>query len=108
MKNFKINAMLLGLATVLTACSFVSLNPDAKNTAVATDINSLSNCKFLGNTNVSLWSKAETFQSQDKVESQLDTLARNQAATMGGNTVAPSSKINDGQRAYNVYNCPNQ
>jgi hypothetical protein len=38
----------------------------------------------LGNTNVSIWAKADTFQSQKSAESQLDTLARNEAATMGG------------------------
>jgi hypothetical protein len=106
MKNLKINLLLVSFACGLIACSFVSLTPEAKNIAVTTPSNALKNCKFLGNTNVSLWSKAETFQSQKTVESQLDTLARNQAATMGGNTVVASSAIDNGQRAYAVYNCP--
>lgn len=106
MKNFTINSLLLGTAVALAACSFVSLNPQAQNTTVSTNTNALSNCKFMGNTNVSLWSKAGTFQSQSTSESQLDTLARNEAATMGGNTVSPESAINNGQRTYRVYNCP--
>jgi len=84
----------------------VSLDPQARDVNVAENANSLKNCKSLGNTTVSLWSKAETFQSQTTVEGQLDTLARNQAATIGGNTVTPHSTINNGQRAYSVYNCP--
>lgn len=108
MKNFKLGTVSLFIAVTISACSFVTLNPDAKNVTVLPSTNSFTNCKFLGNTNVSLWSKAETFQSQDKVESQLDTLARNEAASMNGNTVTPNSKINNGQRAYSVYNCPTQ
>lgn len=107
MKNLKMNAILLGVSTALAACSFVSLDPQAKDIMVSTDANTLSNCKFIGNTNVSLWSKASTFQSQGKTESQLDTLARNQAATMGGNTVRAESATSDAvQKTYQVYNCP--
>lgn len=107
MKNLKMNIILLGITASLTACSFVSLDPQAKDIMVSTDTNKLSNCKFIGNTNVSLWSKAETFQSQKTTESQLNTLARNQAATMGGNTVITESATNDAvQKTYRVYNCP--
>ncbi len=106
MKNLKVNGLLLAFAGAMTACSFVSLNPQAQNVAVAANSNLANNCKFLGNTNVSIWAKADTFQSQKSAESQLDTLARNEAATMGGNTVVAESAINDGRRTYGVYNCP--
>ena len=97
--------ILLCSIAFVTACSFVSLDPEASDVNVSENASSLKFCKFLGNTSVSLWSKAETFQSQKTVASQLDTLARNQAATMGGNTVTPDSEINNGQRTYKVYNC---
>ena len=106
MKILIINTLLLSSLLGLSACSFVSLNPGAENIAVSADSNSLSNCKFLGNTDVSLWSKADTFQSQGTVEDQFNTLARNQAATMNGNTVIAKSGINNGQKTYAVYNCP--
>ncbi|HLX53826.1 MAG TPA: DUF4156 domain-containing protein [Aquella sp.] len=106
MGKHKLNILLFCTVTLVTACSFVSLDPQARDVNVAENTNSVKNCKSLGNTTVSLWSKAETFQSQSTVEGQLDTLARNQAATMGGNTVTPHSAINNGQRTYSVYNCP--
>jgi hypothetical protein len=96
----------LGIVTTLSACSFVSLDPQARDVSVAEDAKSLAGCKSLGNTNVSLWSKADTFQSRTTVEEQLDTLARNQAATMGGNTVVPHPSAEGDQRTYSVYNCP--
>jgi hypothetical protein len=107
MKNLKMNIIIVGtIAMALAACSFVSLTPQAENVTVSPKASTLSSCKFLGNTNVSIWSKADTFQSQKSAESQLDILARNQAATMNGNTVAPTTEINNGQREYGVYNCP--
>lgn len=106
MKNLRINTILFGLTITLASCSFVSLSPQAQDIIVVPDSTTLSKCKFLGDTNVSLWSKATTFQSQETVEKQLDILARNEAAKMNGNFVTPDSKINDGQRAYRVYNCP--
>lgn len=91
---------------VTCSCSFVSLDPQANDIDVSKDATSLKGCKFVGNTNVSLWSKAQTFQSNEKVENQLDILARNQAVTMNGNMVTPHSEIVNGQRTYSVYNCP--
>lgn len=106
MNNLKIITLLFSFTAILAACSFVSLNPQAQNVTVLPQTDNFGNCKLLGNTNVSIWSKAATFQSQQSAESQLDTLARNEAATMGGNTVTPNSQIKNGQRSYNVYNCP--
>ena len=103
--KFKI---LLCFFTTLTACSFVDLDPQAKNIVVQDDSSKLKECESLGTINVSVWSKADSFQSQNTVEEQLDTLARNQAATMGGNAVKASSEINNGQRAYGVYKCKSQ
>ncbi|MCC2624827.1 MAG: hypothetical protein K0R14_700 [Burkholderiales bacterium] len=106
MRKYKLAMLSFTAVTVLTACSFVSLDPQARDVNVAEDAKSLAGCKSLGNTNVSLWSKADTFQSHTKTEEQLDTLARNQAATMGGNTVVPHPSAEAGQRTYSVYNCP--
>ena len=104
MKNVQ-KILFVGATLVLASCSFVSLNPDAKGVTVASDAKALSLCKFIGDTTVSLWSKADTFQSENTVDNQLDTLAKNEAYKMGGNAVTPDSKIVDGQRTYRVYNC---
>lgn len=106
MKKLIINTLLLGSLVCLNACSFVDLNPGAENIVVSKDSNSLSNCKSLGDTEVSVWSKADSFQSDGTVDEQLNTLARNQAATMNGNTVVAKSAVTNGQRTYAVYNCP--
>lgn len=106
MKKLQINITVFVLTIALSACAFVSLNPQAQDVAVLPNADAVGKCKFLGNTSVSIWSKSETFQSQDTVEDQLNTLARNEAVKIGGNTVTPDSKIINGQRTYRVYNCP--
>ncbi len=108
-KKLHIRTLLLtSIITLLSACSFVSLDPQAKDVMVSPTTNELSRCKFLGKTTVSLWAKAENFQSQDDINDQLNTLARNQATKMGGNAVTPDSKINNGQRTYRIYTCSNK
>lgn len=104
MKKIKISTI-LSLGIGLTACSFVSLNSGAKDVSVSNSIDSFNDCKYLGDTNVSIWSKADTFQSDKSVESQLDILARNEAVTMNGNKVVAKTAINDGKRTYSVYSC---
>lgn len=103
MKKNIILLLIMGLA----ACSFVSLNAGAKNVSVENSIDSLHNCKYLGDTNVSIWSKADTFQSDKSVESQLDILARNEAANMNGNKVVAKTEVDNGKRTYGVYSCAN-
>jgi hypothetical protein len=105
MKKWFSNTALFIPMIALVACAFVSLDPQASDVAVSPNAEALSRCKFLGNTTVSLWSKAGKIQSQETMETQLDTLARNQAVKMKGNAVAPDSEIDDGQRIYRVYNC---
>ncbi|MEN9947087.1 MAG: hypothetical protein RLZZ293_1473 [Pseudomonadota bacterium] len=104
MKKYSI-VLLIG---ILSACSFVSLNPEAKDVVVSSTINDSTTCKKINDITVSVWKKADTFQSQEKTEDQLDILARNQAANLKGNTVVATSTVNQGQRSYAVYNCTKQ
>ena len=64
MKKHLIITTLLSSVVALASCSFVSLNPEAKDITISYDQKTLSKCKYMGETNVSLWSKADTFQSQ--------------------------------------------
>ena len=106
MKKLIINTILFVPIIALVSCAFVSLDPQAQDVTVSPNTESLSKCKSLGSITVSVWAKAEDFQSQETMKNQLDILARNQAAKINGNTVFPDSEIDNGQRAYKVYDCP--
>ena len=45
-------------------------------------------------------------RSGEKVQTELETLARNKAVEFGGNVVVPSSEIVDGIQSFDVYQCP--
>jgi hypothetical protein len=50
---------------------------------------------------------AKIDRKQSKVAIELETLARNYAVGMGGNTiVAEDAMSNDGEQTFIVYNCP--
>ena len=106
MKKSIINTILFVPIIALVSCAFVSLDPQAQGVTVSSDKESVNKCKFLGSITVSVWAKAEDFQSQETMTNQLDILARNQAAQIHGNVVFPDSVINNGQRSYKVYDCP--
>ena len=45
-------------------------------------------------------------RSERKVHEELDTIGRNEAAALGGNTLVPLGPILDGRRSFEVYRCP--
>ena len=105
MKKLQISAIVISLNLILTSCSFVSVDNQANDVIVSPNAKALSRCKFLGNANVSLWSKAGWVQTKEKLELELDNLARNEAIKLGGNAVTPVSEIQNGKRTYGVYTC---
>ncbi len=109
MKNIHYLSILLCsmLITSMTACSWVKLTPDGEDVRIlfAEDI---TNCKLLGSTTASLKSKIAGFErNQEKVQQELNTLGRNSAANLAGNTIVAASDIKDGQQTFKVYQCVN-
>jgi hypothetical protein len=64
-------------------------------------------CRKLGATHAKTSPKAWIFsRSPKKIDSELETLARNEAGDMGGDTiVAQGPASSEGRRSYDVYRC---
>jgi len=63
-------------------------------------------CQKLGDTTVSLLHKvAGINRSEEKVRTELATMARNSAAEMGGDTVVATSPVTEGEQSFDVYQC---
>jgi hypothetical protein len=45
-------------------------------------------------------------RGSEKVQDELITLARNEAGTLGGNTIVPDGTIEEGRQRFVVYRCP--
>ena len=67
----------------------------------------VSSCKNLGRTNTSVTSKIIFDRSEDAVAKELQIVARNSAANMGGDTIVPLTVIQDGTQTFVVYKCVN-
>lgn len=91
----------------LTGCTWVKLTESGEKARVlsATEV---TQCKHLGTTTVSLKSSiAGIDRNQDKVKAELETLARNAAADLKGDTVVAKTAPDNGKQVFDVYRCIN-
>lgn len=95
----------LFLALSLTACTWVKLTPEGEKVRVSS-MDAVQSCTKKGKTTVSLKADiAGIERNREKVKKELETLGRNSAAEIGGDTVVPASEIEDGRQTFNVYRC---
>lgn len=98
-------ALLVTLAALLPACTWVKIPDDARAVAIV-ETSAVGNCQRLGNvsTNVA-WKVAGITRGENKVRVELDNLARERTFGMGGNTMVRES-ISEGTGEYIAYKCP--
>lgn len=99
--------ILITIAFILTACTWVDLSPEGEKVRVLS-ASEVTSCKKLGKTIVSLKDKIAGFdRSEEKVQKELEALARNSAVDLKGDTVVSASEIKDGKQTFDVYRCVN-
>lgn len=95
----------LGLVVLLlSACTWVELTPEGENVTVA-KAEHVTNCKFTGTSTVSVRSTAVGDRDMAKIKTELETLARNEASKLKGDTVVPVTEIKEGEQTFKVYQC---
>lgn len=96
------------LATALTTgCTWVTPAPDSENIRLAT-AEEVTSCERRGKTTSKTAAKIGPFgRGDEKMAAELATLARNEAAGLGGDTVVPESEVEDGRQVFGVYACGN-
>ena len=99
--------ILASLVFALQACSWVELSEQGEKVRVLSEDEVMS-CTKLGKAAVSLKSKVAGFdRSEKKVKKELETLGRNTAVELGGDTIVPVTPIEDGKQVFDVYRCVN-
>jgi hypothetical protein len=89
----------------LGACTWVKPTEDSANVVVS-DGSGVSNCLRKGEVEASLKSRVGGFErNATKVAGELETLARNEAVKLGGDTIVAESNVRDGSKTYGVYRC---
>jgi hypothetical protein len=98
-------AAVAGAALIAGGCTWVKLTGPAEGVHVGTG-SEVARCKRLGATHAKTSAKIVFSRSAKKIDLELETLARNEAATMGGDTiVAQGPTSSEGRRSFDVYRC---
>jgi Domain of unknown function (DUF4156) len=89
----------------LSSCTYVPLQQGAEKVRVVA-VDAISSCENLGEITASTTDRiAVVDRNRLKVLDEVETAARNQAAQMGANTIAPLSELDSGERRYGAYKC---
>jgi len=99
-------AAVAGAALIAGGCTWVKLTSPGEGVRVGTRAQ-VAACERLGATHAKTSTKVAFFsRSQMKVDQEIESLARNEAADMGGNTiVAQGPTSSEGRRSFDVYRC---
>ena len=89
----------------LSACTWVKLTEEGKTVQVMAQASG--SCQRLGQTNsITKSDIASINRNREKVATELETLARNAAARMGGDIVVPETEISEtGEQSFGIYRC---
>jgi len=97
--------LLIAAALGLMACSWVTLTPQGDKVRVLSQAE-VASCKKIGKTTATVADKVIGLERKEKIiQENLDVLARNAAADMGGDTIVPISPIQEGKQTFAVYRC---
>ena len=99
--------LVISLLFLFSACTWVEPTLKGKDiNYVEQNAEILKNCQNLGSVHTMVKHEIAGFKrSAEKVEKELITIAKNEAAEMGGDTVAPEGPSDNGRRAFSVYKC---
>ncbi len=91
--------------SLLSACTWVKLTEEGETVTVVTAVPS--SCKRLGSTTSSTKADIASFDRKSKkVATELQTLARNSAAKMGGDTISAEGEVSEnGEQTFGIYRC---
>lgn len=104
-----VNRLWAGLlaAGLVPGCAWVELKPQAEKVRILA-IQEVGRCKALGNVTTNTLDRVG-FIARDKgsVQEEVYRLARNNAASMGGDTIVATGPLVDGEQPFRVYRCIN-
>ena len=105
-KRYSISSLgVIALAIIVSSCTWVELTKQGEKVRVL-EAHEVGSCKKLGKTTTSVKDTViDVERNRDKVKKELESLARNSAADMGGDTVVPVADIENGKQTFDVYRC---
>ena len=97
---------LAALVIAISSCSFVEMAPGADDVRVVGEGQVPAGCVKRGEVEVSVKERLGPYERNTlRVRDELETLARNEAPGLGGDTVQPLDGYEDGNQRYTVWRC---
>jgi hypothetical protein len=98
--------LILVLSLSLAACSW-GIKLDAGGEKVRTAWNGdVGGCRDMGRVTVSVLDRVGPVDRSDmKIRDELEVMARNEAATLGADTIKPLGEPRDGQQSWGAWHC---
>ena len=108
MNNHKVRlALVTGMAMSVVGCATVSLSSGGEKIRVLGP-DEISSCRELGKTNTSVTATALGVpRPPETIAIELESIGRNSASNMKGDTIVPLTVINEGKQTFIVYKCVN-
>ncbi|PCJ17012.1 MAG: hypothetical protein COA96_18080 [SAR86 cluster bacterium] len=105
MKTFLTLSILLAS---LTGCaSWVQVTSAGQSVRVVATASEIPNCRRIGQARAQTLGKIILVErGAQRLQEELQSLARNEAGDMGGNFIVPETLISNGQQTFGVYSCP--
>lgn len=97
----------MSLVVILLAaggCTWIELT-DAGATVRQGTPSAVEDCRLVGTVTSTTQNRVVLERGRAKVAEELIVLARNEAATLGGDVVVPAGPMRDGRQDFNVYRC---
>jgi hypothetical protein len=89
----------------LPACTWIEPTSEGSEVTLVKAFN-VKSCKKLGTTNATVTHKVGPItRDEEKVTKELITLAKNRAATMGGDSIVAQQPAVDGSMGFDIYKC---
>ena len=103
---FRVLSTSVSFLTFAACSSWVQLTAAGQQVEIRS-ISQVSNCEAIGRASSSTMDRLLLVElSRERQQSELFTLARNEAGYMGGNVIVATNEVTDGQQRFDVYQCP--
>lgn len=94
-------------AFLVSSCATVNLSSGGEKVRVLSP-DEVSSCRELGKTNTSVTATALGVpRPPETIAMELETIGRNSASNMSGDTIVPLTVISEGKQTFVVYKCVN-
>ena len=99
--------LVISILFLLSSCTWVKPTPEGKEVKLVSQNNEiLGSCSKIGTITTIVKHKIGSFnRSEDKVNTELITFAKNEAVEMKGDTIAAEGPAQNGRRTFSVYKC---